>query len=227
MQIEGTVGPERGHVPEKLNGLQLAAELQFQHVAKCELIARVERQRLQRGIVQVWIGRREAAHGNRHRGPRTIRQKMRIDSAQNGCRKAVSVANISAQPDAGGGKNRALHREAGAHVRSAAVARLPSNRPGTKGSPSGRDPAVPLPSRDRQHAQNRTIRHRTQGPLPVVIIGRATQRPHSHGVQQRVQGDVDVNAGAGLQANFSCRAGRNEGAETLMEYNPGSKSVAE
>ena len=53
-----------------------------------------------------------------------------------------------------------------------------------------------------EYAQNRAIRDRTQGPLPAVIIGRSAQRSHSNRVQQRIQGDIDVNAGAGLQADF-------------------------
>ena len=84
MQVERTIGPECGHVPKELDSLQFAAELQFDNVANREIIARVERQRLQRGIVQVGIGRREATHSNGHGRPGTIWQKMRIGRSENG-----------------------------------------------------------------------------------------------------------------------------------------------
>src|SRR5580693_10778302 len=95
---------------------------------------------------------------------------MRITGAENGCGEVVSEAYISAQPDAGRGKNRALHREAGADVRSAAVARC--RRAGQERKTRLQVVILLLRSRRGiEYTQNRAIRHRTQGPLPAVIVG--------------------------------------------------------
>jgi len=50
VKIDRTVGAERGDAPQELNGLQLAAEPQLQHVTDREIVCRIQRQRLQRGI---------------------------------------------------------------------------------------------------------------------------------------------------------------------------------
>src|SRR5271170_4164924 len=139
---------------------------------------------------------------------------MRIGSSESGCGKAVSVAYISAEPDAGRGKNRALHRETGADVRSAAIARCRR----ADQERQARLKVVILLFRSRrgiEYAKDRAIRHRTQGPLPAVIIGRPTQRPYSDRVQKGVQGDVDVNAGARLQANFFLQGWKERGSRNF------------
>ena len=66
MKIGGTVGAESGHMAQELDGLQFAAELEFENVADGKIIGRRESQRLQRGVVQVGIGSREAANGETH-----------------------------------------------------------------------------------------------------------------------------------------------------------------
>src|SRR5579872_1323579 len=53
-----------------------------------------------------------------------------------------------------------------------------------------------------EDAQNGAIRDRTQGPLPVIVIGNSARGAELHHSQQSVQRDVDVEAGAGTNADF-------------------------
>ena len=73
MKIGRTVGTKGGYVAQELDGLKFAAEFQFQNIGDGEVVASGKSQRLQRGIVQVGIGRRKAAHGQPQRGRRNRR----------------------------------------------------------------------------------------------------------------------------------------------------------
>ena len=68
MEIDRAVGPECSHVTEELDGLEFAAEIQFQDVGDGDGVSGGQRHGLQRGVTQVGIGRGKAAQRNRHRG---------------------------------------------------------------------------------------------------------------------------------------------------------------
>src|SRR5207302_10907631 len=61
MHVHRGVGAKGIEAPEKLDGLEFAAELEFEDIPKNEVISCGKRQRLESGVVQVRIGRSEAA----------------------------------------------------------------------------------------------------------------------------------------------------------------------
>ncbi len=51
-------------------------------------------------------------------------------------------------------------------------------------------------------AQNRTVRHRAQRPLPVIVVRNVAGGRKLHHPQQRAQSDIDVQAAAGKHSQF-------------------------
>src|ERR1035438_3078058 len=114
------------------------------------------------------------------------------------------------------GKNGAIEGEAGAHVRSGAVAAC--SGAGEEGERSAKVVALPF-GRQRgvvKDAQNGAIRDRAKSPLPVVIVGKVADGAKLHHAQQRTQGNVDIEGGAGTQANFLAQ-GRKERRSSNFE----------
>ena len=181
---------------QELDGLQFAAELEFQDVANGKVVACRESQRLQRGIVQVGIGRRKTANGEGHGRLRSIRS----GDGNSWCARrprasAAAVADIAADGEMSVGEDRALEGEAGAHVGSGAVAAC--GRTGEEGETAAlfRDSAFSAGSgRIVKDAQNRAVRDRAQSPLPVIVVGKSADGTELHHAQQRAQRDVDVES---------------------------------
>src|SRR5580658_8828614 len=111
MKIRRPIRAERGHVPEELDGLQFAAELEFQGVAQGELVSRGQSQRLESGIVQVGIGRSEAAGGHGDRWIGAVGQVPRITRAHNRRREALAIPYVTAEVETPVGKDGALEAE--------------------------------------------------------------------------------------------------------------------
>ena len=122
MKIGRAVGTERRNVAQKLDGLQFAAELEFQNISHSKVVSRRGRERLQYRAMQVRIGRGEAARSQREGWLRAIRQAMRIGSAHHPGRQTVAVSHIAAEGHVPIGKDGALQLEGRVHVRSGAVA---------------------------------------------------------------------------------------------------------
>jgi len=208
MNIGGTVGAESGNVAQELDGLQLTTELQFENVVDRNVVGRRERQSLQCGVMQVGIGSSEAANGQGHRRGRTVRHTMGIAGAQHCRGQTFAIRHITAESQMPFGEDGALQLESGAHVRSAAI---------TGGGGTGEERKTPgefvarlFPFLGRgqdkwrgivKHSQNRAIRHRSQSPLPVVIIRNIADRAQLHHPEQRAQGDIYVEAGAGAKTD--------------------------
>src|SRR5215472_12954563 len=97
VKISRTVRADAVEVAEELNGLQLAAEFQFEGVAEKELISRRKRQRLQRGVVQVGIRRSKTTCGHANHGRGSVGEVTRIGGAHDGGGNGLAVSNISAK----------------------------------------------------------------------------------------------------------------------------------
>ena len=190
---------------QELDGLKLAAELQFQNVADGKLVARGKSQRLQELRCAGWD--RKARNGARS-GPALAAEpsarRWRITGAQHRGRQTFSVAHVAAEGQMAVGEDGALQGKAGAHVRSAAIAIGGRSGEERKRAASTRGPA----SRRRKRgivkdAQNGAVRDRTQSPLPVVVIGNSANGAKLHHAQQRAQSDIDIEAGAGREDRLS------------------------
>src|ERR1700722_10994296 len=116
-----TIGAKGSGVAEELDGLELAAEFQLQHVGDREVIARGKSQRLQGGVMQVRVGRREAAYGQSERRRGAVSQTTGICGAQHACWEGAAVTDVAAEGEMSVGKDRALESEPGAHVRAGTV----------------------------------------------------------------------------------------------------------
>src|SRR5207302_11008578 len=115
------VGAKGIEAPEKLNGLEFAAELEFEDIPKNEVISCGKRQRLESGVVQVRIGRSEAAHAQSHGWLGTVGQATRITRAHHCRGQALAIGHVAAEGELAVGKDGAFQSEAGAHVRTGAV----------------------------------------------------------------------------------------------------------
>src|ERR1051326_6566716 len=65
MKINVAEGTERGNASHELDGLQLAAELELNHIAQRERVGTRQRDGLQRAAMRADIRRRQVAHGQR------------------------------------------------------------------------------------------------------------------------------------------------------------------
>src|SRR5258708_36459872 len=108
----------------------------------------------------------------------------RVNRTQNGCGQAISITNVSTESYTIRGENRALHREARTQVGTAAIPTGRRTREKRKAALQIALLLLRICGGIAEDTQNRTIRDRSQSPLPVVIIGRATQWRPSPGLQQ-------------------------------------------
>src|ERR1700691_6096670 len=60
-------------------------------------------------------------------------------------------------------------------------------------------------------AENRAVRRGTQGPFPIVVIAGATNWGDSHSVKQRAQSEIEMETGAGVQADLFAQGGQESG----------------
>src|SRR5579862_9529020 len=111
MHVGRSVGAERIEMSEELDGLQFAAEPEFEHVADSKFVAGGQRESLQGGIVQAGIGSGEASKRNSHGGLRSILQAAGICGTENGGGHSVSVADVAAEGEMAVGEHRALELE--------------------------------------------------------------------------------------------------------------------
>ncbi len=181
MQVSRTEGTKRGHPSQELDGLQFAAEAQFQNVPEREFIGRGKRQRLQRGAVTIDSGRSQAAHGKRHLRLRTVRQGVAVRGAQHGVGRTAVVADVALQSHGSGWRTATSPPKTPCSCRTRCRNRRRPSPRRTTACPSDhacRTVTVPAGCAAGhgtifQHPQNGAVGGRTQHPLPVIIVGRA------------------------------------------------------
>src|ERR1700683_4561239 len=108
MHIGRPEGPERRHASQELNGLQLAAKVEFDHVAERKAVGRGQRESLERTAVQAEVRRRQAPHGQGKRRLTAVSHLVAKRSPYYGGRRNPAVSDVALQSDCVGGGNRSL-----------------------------------------------------------------------------------------------------------------------
>src|SRR5208283_5185890 len=97
MEIRRAVGAKCADVSQELDGLQLAAKFEFQNVAEREVVAGIERQRLQRRVMQIAIGGGEPMDRQTYSRLGAIVEVARKAGVQNSCGQTLPVTQIAAE----------------------------------------------------------------------------------------------------------------------------------
>src|SRR4051812_25439752 len=112
---------ERIELAKELDGLKLAAELEFEDIAQSKVVGGRERNGLQCGVVQIGIRWSKAPHGQPDGGSGTVEHLMRVPGAHHSGRQCRTISDVAAEREMAVGEDRPFQRKTGTHVGSRSV----------------------------------------------------------------------------------------------------------
>src|SRR5215471_295505 len=98
-------GTKCAEMTEELDGLQLAAELQFNDISEDKIVASGKRQSLEGGIVQIGIGGSKTAHAQAHYGHGTVGHHVGVVCAHDRRRQTLAIGHVTAEGEVAVGEN--------------------------------------------------------------------------------------------------------------------------